>query len=45
MLDSIEHSSTMIEKYITQAETAGYVSSEQYYKKLIEVENSNIATM
>lgn len=35
----------MVEKYITKAETAGYVTSEQYYKKLIEVENSNIASM
>lgn len=45
ILDGIEHTSNMVEKYITKAETAGYVTSEQYYKKLIEVENSNIASM
>lgn len=44
-IDLIEHSISMVEGYVDQTETRGYLASTDYYKNLIELENQNIASL
>ena len=45
MLDHIEHSANMINGYIDQAETQGYIVSGSYYQSLIQNAQSSISAM
>lgn len=45
VLSRVEHASTLIDNYITKAETAGYLVSARYYEELIKVEQENAAIL
>ena len=42
ILAGFEHSTSMINEYISQAETDGYLTSNTYYEGLEQVENNNL---
>ena len=45
VITTIEHTSTMLNDYIDQVETAGYIASTQYYKELQKVEAQIISNL
>ena len=45
ILQGYEHTETMLNEYISQAEAKGHIVSKQYYNALIENEKSNIAEL
>lgn len=45
LLSRIEHSANVINEYMGQAETKGYITSSKYYEALIGKETANIDTL
>lgn len=45
ILQGYEHTETMLNEYINQAETQGHIVSKKYYQALINNEKSNIAKL
>ena len=45
ILQGYEHTETMLEEYISQAEEKGYIVSKKYYQALIDNKKANIAEL
>ena len=45
ILQGYEHTETMLNEYISQAEEKGYIVSKKYYQALVDNEKSNIAEL
>ncbi len=45
ILQGFEHTESMLNEYISQAEAQGYIVSENYYRALIDNERNNVAEL
>ena len=45
VIQGYEHTETMLNEYISQAETKGHIVSKKYYNELINNENNNISKL